>query len=172
MDVCIFPKITFLLPSKSKHTILHSLSEECLCVPPPPQVGGSLQVKEVSFKWTPSGVEAPDLMAWTISPIILRKICMKLTTTWIICSSHLPYLVFIIKTCLLKYTFLLPNTWKIYDFCIAFYISVQNSMNTLVIFRVITEDFSSNLKLSPLSLILAVSVLSFLLPANNYSENV
>lgn len=29
--------------------------------------------------------------------------------TWVILSPHLPYLVFIIKTCLLKYMFLLPN---------------------------------------------------------------
>ena len=85
-------------------------------------------------------------------------------------SSHLLYLVFITKTCLLKHTFLLPNIWKICDYYRDFYIWALNSMNTQVISLMITDDFSSNPKLSSLTLILTVSTLSFFMQAKNYSE--
>lgn len=85
----------------------------------------------------------------------------RLASVGVIHSSHFPYLVFVIKTCLLKHTFPLPSTWKIYGYCIAFHISALNSTNTQAICLVITDDFSSNLKLSSLALTLAVSILSF-----------
>lgn len=58
----------------------------------------------------------------SISPINSREICKILATVEESWSSHLPYLVFVIKTCLLKHIFLLQNTWKKYGDCIAFQI--------------------------------------------------
>lgn len=87
--------------------------------------------------------------------------CKRLVTVWVMHSSHFPYLVFVIKTCLLKHRFPLPRAWKIYGYCIVFHISALNSRNTQAIFLVITDDFSSNLKLSSLTLTLTVSILSF-----------
>lgn len=159
----------FLLPSKSKHTVLTTFivrRVEFAFFP------CGVTLSWVSFNWPLSEMKAPDLMTQARYPIICGGICRHLTKVWAMSSSHLPYLVFVIKTCLLKHMFLLPNIWKIYDYGEAFYISVMNSVNTQVISLLITDDFSSNLKLSSLTLILTVSTGSFFTHANNYSENV
>lgn len=130
----------FLPPCKNEHLALLSLSEE-------------LNPKRGSFK--PNTSLFTDLylkgepLIWCSDqlPRHQQGDLQGPDYRFVLCSSHLPYLVFIIKTCLLKHTFLLPNTWKIYDCCVAFCISVLNSVNTQVIFFVITDDFSSSLKL-------------------------
>ena len=118
-------EIMYLLPSKSKHTILHWLSEEWICYCSPCWGPFELSVFWLDSVWNGS--------PWRDGPNRLSNHlqgnCLRLHI-WITHSSHFSYWIFIIEICLLKYTSLLLNTWKIYDFCIAFYISVLNSMNT------------------------------------------
>lgn len=151
------PPNIFLLLSKRKYILL----------PPPEELkslhprAGSLFITEHSFSWPLSEMRAPDMRPQIHLPNHQKGGRKRLASVGVIHSSHFPYLVFVIKTCLLKHTFPLPSTWKIYGYCIAFHISALNSTNTQAICLVITDDFSSNLKLSSLALTLAVSILSF-----------
>lgn len=121
--------------------------------------GGSLFITEHSLGWPLPEMRAPDMMPQIHLPNHQKRGSKRLV--WVMRTFHFPYLVFVIKTCLLKHTFPLLSTWKIYGYCIAFHISALNSTNTQAIFLVITDDFSSNLKLSSLALTLTVSILSF-----------
>lgn len=151
------PQIILLPLSKRKYIILPSPPEE-LKFPLAPHAG-SLFITEHSLGWPLPEMRAPDMMPQIHLPNHQKGGSKRLV--WVMHTSHFPYLVFVIKTCLLKHTFPLLSTWKIYGYCIAFHISALNSANTQAIFLVITDDFSSNLKLSSLALTLTVSMLSF-----------
>lgn len=115
------------------------------------------------LKWEP--------LTWcpkSTSPIYQKGGSKRLV--WVMRTSHFPYLVFVIKTCLLKHTFPLLSTWKIYGYCIAFHSSALNSTNTQAIFLVIRDDFSSNLKLSSLALSLWQCLYHLFMQANNDPE--
>lgn len=114
----------------------------------------------MSFNWPLSAMRAPDMMVQTHLSNHQQGNLQE-TKVGVMHSSHLPNLISAIKTCLLKHVFLLPNIWKIYEYCIAFHILVLNSRNTQVIFLVIIQDSTDNLKLSSLTVILTVSVLFF-----------
>lgn len=150
------PQITFPLPSKSKHTVLHSWSEEWICLFFHVGVTGSLiSAFLLASVWNEN--PWPDGRAPLSRHQQGNRQEMKV---WLMHSSHLPNLISAIKTCLLQHIFLLPNTWKIYEYCIAFHIFILNPMNTQVIFLVITDESSGNLQLSSLALFLTVSALS------------
>lgn len=151
------PQTILLLLSERKYIILPSPPEEWKF--PLACHGGSLFITEHSLGWPLPEMRAPDMMLQIHLPNHQKWGSKRLV--WVMHTSHSPYLVFVIKTCLLKHTFPLLSTWKIYGYCIAFHTSALNSTNTQAIFLVITDDFSSNLKLSSLALTLTVSILSF-----------
>lgn len=160
------PQIILLLLSERKYIILPPSPEE-LKFPLVPH-GGSLFITGHSLGWPLPEMSAPDMMPQIHLPNHQKGGSKRLV--WIMRTSHFPYLVFVIKTCLLKHTFPLLSTWKIYGYCIAFHTSALNSANTQAIFLVITDDFSSNLKLSSLALSLWQCLYHLFMQANNDPE--
>lgn len=157
MAICIFPKLCFCFQAKvNTHSITFIVRRVNL---PFFHVGvtWSLSVFQLASVWN----ESPWHDGPNPSPSHQQGNLQE-NKVGVMHSSHLPNLISAIKTCLLKHIFLLPNIWKIYEYCIAFRILVLNSLNTQVIFLVITHDSTGNLKLSSLTVILTVSVLFFL----------
>ena len=157
MAICIFPKLCFCFQAKANTLCyihcrkswiylffygVHFELSKCLS-------------PELYLRWAPL----------ICCPKHQREICKSLrfelcTVPTFLIWSLLPRLVY--------WSIHMKNMWLLQRLLYW----ALNSMNTQVISLMITDDFSSNPKLSSLTLILTVFSLSFFMQAKNYCENV